>query len=156
MQNALGTAWQCWTATAWNDNAVEAKVTVLNQGTIHMPDKKSSFDLDNMTVVELTALRDAAESKRQEKLEDAKQAVLDRARSELQALGLSFETVMSGAARPSAKPGRAARKDAGEPIPAKFRGPDGQTWSGRGRLPNWLHTLEAEGKSRDDYAVKSE
>lgn len=119
-----------------------------------MADRKANFDLDNMTVGELTTLRDAAEAKRQEKLEDAKHAVLERARSELQALGLSFEAVMSGAARPSAKPGRTARKDAGEPVPVKFRGPDGETWSGRGRLPNWLHALEAEGKSRDEYAVK--
>lgn len=121
-----------------------------------MPDKKANFDLDNMTVAELTALRDAAEAKRQEKLEDAKQAVLERARSELQALGLSFETVMSGAARPSAKPGRAARKDAGEPVPVKFEGPNGETWSGRGRLPKWLHAIEAEGGSRDKYLVNPE
>lgn len=36
---------------------------------------KRGFDLDGMTVAELTALRDAAEAKRLEKLEDAKAAV---------------------------------------------------------------------------------
>jgi DNA-binding protein H-NS len=152
----LATKRSIWAAKAWNNDAIKAKEIVRHLGVSSMADKKASFDLDNMTVAELTTLRDAAEAKRQEKLEGAKQAVLERARSELAELGLSLEAVMSGAARPSAKPGRAARKDAGEPVPVKFRGPNGETWSGRGRLPSWLHAIEAEGKSRNDHAVKPE
>lgn len=116
--------------------------------------KRGGFDLDSMTVAELTALRDAAEAKRQEKLEDAKNAVLERARSDLAALGLSFESVMPGFAASTPKPERRTRKDAGEPLAVKYRGPNGETWSGRGRLPKWLHAIEAEGKSRNEYTVK--
>jgi DNA-binding protein H-NS len=155
-QNSLPMKYYFRAAKAWNNEPIKAKVNGRRLGVSSMADKKTSFDLDSMTVAELTGLRDAAEAKRQEKLEDAKQAVLERARSELAELGLSLETVISEAARPSAKPGRAARKDAGEPVPVKFRGPNGETWSGRGRLPTWLHTIEAEGKSRNDYAVKAE
>ena len=117
--------------------------------------KRGSFDLDGMTVPELIALRDAAEAMRQEKLEDAKNAILERARSDLAALGLTFESAMPGVAATliPARQQKRTRKDAGEPLPVKFRGPNGETWSGRGRLPNWLHAIEAEGKSRDEYAV---
>lgn len=115
---------------------------------------RRSFDLDGMTVAELTALRDAAEAKRLEKLEDAKTAVIERARAEIEQLGLSFESVFPKVAQSPAGSSRRTRRDAGEPVPVKFRGPSGETWSGRGRMPKWLQALEAEGKSRADFAVK--
>jgi DNA-binding protein H-NS len=37
--------------------------------------------------------------------------------------------------------------------PVRYRGPDGQTWTGKGKLPKWLAELEANGKKREDYAV---
>lgn len=112
------------------------------------------FDLEGMSVAELTALRDAAEAKRLEKLEDAKAAVIERARAEIEKLGLSFEAVFLNVGRtPSEKP-RRIRKDIGEPIPVKFRGPNGETWSGRGRLPKWLQAAESSGESRDKFLVK--
>ncbi|HEV7264161.1 MAG TPA: H-NS histone family protein [Falsiroseomonas sp.] len=115
---------------------------------------KRGFDLDGMSVAELTALRDAAEAKRLEKLEDAKAAVIERARAEIEQLGLSFESVFMNVPSSRPEPSRRTRKDAGEPVPVKFRGPNGETWSGRGRMPKWLQALEAEGKSRDEYAVE--
>ena len=38
-------------------------------------------------------------------------------------------------------------------VAVKYRGPDGQTWSGRGRAPNWLTGLEAQGRDRQDFLV---
>jgi DNA-binding protein H-NS len=40
-------------------------------------------------------------------------------------------------------------------VAAKYRGPDGQTWSGRGLTPRWMATLIASGKSKDDFLVGS-
>lgn len=40
------------------------------------------------------------------------------------------------------------------PVPAKFRGPEGQTWSGRGLMPRWLAALVAQGKTKEDFAIK--
>ncbi len=115
--------------------------------------RRSGIDLDSMSVAELTALRDAAEAKRLEKLEDAKNAVLDRARAELAAMGLSFEDVLPGASPVPVTPERRRRSDAGAPVPAKYQGPNGETWSGRGRIPKWLHALEARGRSRNEFAI---
>lgn len=36
---------------------------------------------------------------------------------------------------------------------AKFRGPNGETWSGRGLMPRWLTALVAQGRAKDDFAI---
>lgn len=38
--------------------------------------------------------------------------------------------------------------------PVKYRGPNGEAWSGRGSTPLWVRALEAEGKSRSDFLAK--
>lgn len=44
-------------------------------------------------------------------------------------------------------------KETRKPAPIKFRGPAGETWSGRGRTPVWLQTLLNQGQSADKYRV---
>jgi DNA-binding protein H-NS len=64
----------------------------------------------------------------------------------------------SKAGRPAkvklAKAPKAARKT-GQPVAAKFRGPNGETWSGRGLTPKWLASLVAQGHSKESFAVAS-
>lgn len=38
-------------------------------------------------------------------------------------------------------------------VAVKYRGPNGETWSGRGKAPNWLTSLEAQGRRRDEFLV---
>lgn len=38
-------------------------------------------------------------------------------------------------------------------IAAKYRGPNGETWSGRGRAPKWLEALEAQGRLRAEFSI---
>lgn len=60
----------------------------------------------------------------------------------------------------AAKGGR-ARKPAGSvtkslnPAPAKFRGPNGESWSGRGLMPRWLAALVADGRKKEEFAIAS-
>ena len=54
------------------------------------------------------------------------------------------------------KPGTSKRAHglAGRKAAAKFRDPKTKTtWSGRGMTPLWLKAYEAEGKSRDQFAI---
>ncbi|MDP1998763.1 MAG: H-NS histone family protein [Rhodoferax sp.] len=37
---------------------------------------------------------------------------------------------------------------------AKFRGPNGESWSGRGLMPRWLTALVAQGRTKDEFAIK--
>ena len=36
---------------------------------------------------------------------------------------------------------------------AKFRGPNGESWSGRGLMPRWLSALVALGQKKEDFAI---
>lgn len=40
-------------------------------------------------------------------------------------------------------------------VAAKFRGPNGESWSGRGLMPRWLTALVAQGQSKEEFAIKS-
>jgi DNA-binding protein H-NS len=49
---------------------------------------------------------------------------------------------------------RKPRDDIGAKRAAKYRGPNGEEWSGRGRMPNWLAALEAEGRGREEFLIQ--
>lgn len=51
--------------------------------------------------------------------------------------------------------GAAAKKKTASAVAAKYRGPAGETWSGRGLTPRWLATLISQGKTKEEFAVKS-
>lgn len=38
-------------------------------------------------------------------------------------------------------------------APVKYRGPNGEEWSGRGRSPQWLANAIEGGKKKEDFAV---
>jgi DNA-binding protein H-NS len=92
---------------------------------------------------ELLTIRDLAEKSRQNKLAEAKAAVLDEMKGKLSALGLSLNDVI---------PARRTRKSK-PTVSVKYRSPDGETWSGRGHAPLWLRQMELQGHNREEYAV---
>jgi DNA-binding protein H-NS len=49
---------------------------------------------------------------------------------------------------------RKPRDDIGAKQAAKYRGPNGEEWSGRGRTPDWLAALEAEGRGREEFLIQ--
>ena len=58
--------------------------------------------------------------------------------------------------RPAGRPdGRAGRVSTmrGVKVPPKYRGPEGETWAGRGATPRWLTALLKEGHSIEDFAI---
>lgn len=117
--------------------------------------KHENFDLDALTVPELTALIEAAEAARDGRMAGARAALRAEMVEKAAALGLSPEALLkAGTSPPTPAPGgRKVRRDAGQPVPAKYRGPNGEEWSGRGRPPNWLAALEAEGQGRERYRL---
>ncbi|MES2878354.1 MAG: H-NS histone family protein [Pseudomonadota bacterium] len=52
------------------------------------------------------------------------------------------------------KPIKEAKVKSSNPAPAKYMGPQGESWSGRGLMPKWLSTLVAAGHSKDGYLIK--
>ncbi len=111
-----------------------------------MSDSKPPFDLDRLTVPELAELIEAAQAKREEKMEGAKSALLTEFRDKAAELGLSLKALMSA---PQPAPESKPRRNKGEKVSPKYRNPEtGDTWTGRGREPGWI-----KGKNRDDFAL---
>ncbi|OYU45451.1 MAG: nucleoid-structuring protein H-NS [Burkholderiales bacterium PBB4] len=46
-------------------------------------------------------------------------------------------------------------KKAGAVVAAKYKGPNGETWTGRGLTPRWLAALVAQGQAKEDFAIKA-
>jgi DNA-binding protein H-NS len=119
-----------------------------------------AVDLDRMSVQQLTALIAAAEAKRREKLDEARVALRAEMERKAAELGLSAGDLFAQTA-PQETTGQGTRRrrprsDAGVKYAAKYRGPSGEEWSGRGRTPRWLVALEAEGRRREEFSVKPE
>nr|WP_326531409.1 H-NS histone family protein [Rhodoferax sp.] len=47
------------------------------------------------------------------------------------------------------------KSKSGVAVAAKYRGPQGETWSGRGLTPRWMASLLAQGKTKEDFAIKA-
>jgi DNA-binding protein H-NS len=113
-------------------------------------------DVSQMTAAELKKLIADAE-KALRKLEDrrlaeAKKAVEKAAKQ----YGFAIEELVSadGAPKPKRKP-RARKTTKGPKGVVKFRNPANpeQTWTGKGRKPNWINEGLAAGKTLDDFAI---
>ena len=124
-----------------------------------------AVDLDRMTVQQLTTLIAAAEAKRRDKLGDARAALRAEMEQKAAELGIAFGDLFSAsgqqapAEQAAGKNGkrtrtRKPRDDTGTKRAAKYRGPNGEEWSGRGRMPNWLVALEAEGRGREEFLIQ--
>jgi DNA-binding protein H-NS len=122
-----------------------------------------AVDLDRMTVQQLTTLIAAAEAKRRDKLEDARAALRIEMEQRAAELGISAGDLFSAAGQqaPAEQAAgknvtrtRKPRDDIGAKRAAKYRGPNGEEWSGRGRMPNWLAALEAEGRGREEFLIQ--
>jgi DNA-binding protein H-NS len=52
--------------------------------------------------------------------------------------------------------GRGGRRSAmkGRTVAPKYRGPDGDTWAGRGARPRWLTALLKEGRKLEEFAIQ--
>lgn len=85
-------------------------------------------------------------------------------REKMQAFGITVKDLQPGKApKKSAGPlpgkKRAAsgsKKATGAPVAAKYRGPEGQGWSGRGLTPRWMAALIAQGHTKEEFAIPAD
>lgn len=85
--------------------------------------------------------------------------------AKMQAFGISLKDIQAETTRnaktrskskptPKAAKPKAAKPARGTTVAAKFRGPNGETWSGRGLTPKWLAALVAQGKTKEEFAIQ--
>jgi DNA-binding protein H-NS len=67
---------------------------------------------------------------------------------QLEALGSSVASLGGKVAR-----GMRGSLLKGRKVPAKYRGPEGETWAGRGARPSWLVAAIKEGKKLEDFLI---
>ena len=106
--------------------------------------------------------------KLQQKVREIKRRDFDKVVAEIisnmQAYGISVadlvkakkasfkNTPTSSRAKNVPKPRQASTK-AKAALVAKFSGPNGESWTGRGLTPRWLAALIAQGHKKEDFAV---
>ena len=93
-----------------------------------------------------------AEQMRQQETE---QAVAD-IKAKMKAYGLTARDLGFSSGGSPAGGKRAPRRAAGAPkAPAKYRGPNGESWSGgRGRKPQWVVDALAKGRKLEEFEIK--
>lgn len=120
-----------------------------------MPDSDGKIEtliaaLPGLSMEELGQLSDAIAKAREDMATAGRAALLEEFRLKADRLGVTLEELIGGGAAEASRP---QRSDAGKKVAAKYRGPNGEEWTGRGRMPNWLAALEAEGRSRDEFLI---
>ena len=116
--------------------------------------------LESLNIGELRRVVAFAQAQIREREAGEKAATREELQKLAQERGFSMTDLFGELAPHSAtKRGRKsgeAGKSERAPVEAKYRGPNGELWSGRGRMPKWLHAAETEGKSRDSFLINPE
>ena len=103
--------------------------------------------LPDLSIGDLSRLAEAVETARQERAVASRRALVEEFQAKAQALGLSLDDLVAAS--------RSKPPAAGKKVAAKYRGPNGEEWAGRGRAPTWLTALEATGRTREEFLVAS-
>jgi DNA-binding protein H-NS len=114
-------------------------------------------NLGTLSLDELVALRDEVAKAIEGKVAE-EQAELQKRLDALSGYAVEAGSSPAKRGRPAGRSGarggrRASHPLKGTKVPVKYRGPNGETWSGRGLAPRWLTDLEAKGKKRETYLV---
>jgi DNA-binding protein H-NS len=116
---------------------------------------KPGLNFSKMDLAELLQLRDEIETALNGKIAMERQELQSKM-SELAALERKRSKTGGGGKTP--EPGIPSKRKPhplkGKKAKAKYRGPKGETWAGRGLAPRWLTDLEKKGKKREQFLIK--
>ncbi len=120
-------------------------------------------NLDQMSPEDMLALVEAAidrlpgetlsdligyiQAKQRSREEEKRNTLLAKWREEAARMGMQIRL------EPIGTPSRGRGTGGSKSIAPKFRGPNGETWSGRGIAPKWLTALEATGRNREEFRI---
>lgn len=122
------------------------------------------MELTKLSVTELKRLKSRIDAEIARRTDHTRRDLLKKIQKMTAEAGLSITDVLgekSAAAAPKGKRAVAAKKatpkgSKGKVAP-KYRDPanGAQTWTGRGRKPQWVASWLAEGKALDDLLIKN-
>ena len=102
-------------------------------------------DLNNLSVTELQAMIDNAESALKEKQASQRKAVYAQIKELAASVGATVDIYESDKKQP-----RKVVK-----VAPKYRNPDNaeMTWTGRGVMPVWMRTLTESGRDKSEFLI---
>lgn len=108
--------------------------------------RMASINLSKMSLKDLLALQDDLEQAIANAQLREKQEVISQMEALAQEAGFSMNELIGGKGRGKGK---------GSVSAAKYANPDNraETWTGRGRKPNWLVEKLKKGASLEDFAI---
>jgi DNA-binding protein H-NS len=104
----------------------------------------SAYPFDELVGLQIEIEREV-EARKTSEIEVLRAKVTESAQS----LGVSIHEIFGLSAH---TPKRQTRHARGK-QPAKYRGPNGEEWSGRGPAPRWMKPLLAKGKTKEDFLI---
>ncbi len=110
--------------------------------------------ISSLNYTELDELSALIQRERAGKLDEARRTLMAEIEEKAASIGLTPDQLFGQSRNAPEKPKR-GKKTGQQSAPAavKFRSPNGQTWSGRGRKPTWLTQAEAGGQSAEEFRV---
>lgn len=98
---------------------------------------------------ELLAQREALDKQ----IEESRKAELNSAIAQVRQLIAEWSMTPEDCGFKSGAASAGKKANSVSAVVPKYRGPNGETWAGRGRTPIWLATLEAEGRQRSEFLI---
>ncbi len=109
----------------------------------------SPVELASYSFDELLALKKEIDSEVESRKAKEIQALRAKVTESAQALGVSVPELFG-----LQQPAKRMTKHPRGKQPAKYRGPKGEEWSGRGPAPRWMKPFLAKGKTKADFLIK--
>lgn len=106
-------------------------------------------NIDNLSLSDLNDLMTRTQKAIAAKKDEEKSATMNELRALASAKGFTLDELMG-----RAPGGRRQRSDKGVKLKPKYKGPNGEIYTGRGPTPKWLKALERKGEKREKYLVK--
>jgi DNA-binding protein H-NS len=102
-------------------------------------------DLNNLSIDELQAMIENAESALKDKQVSQRKEVFVQIKALADSVGVSVEIHETGK----------KQKRKGAKVAPKYRNPDdaSQTWTGRGVMPKWVRTLTESGRDKSEFLI---
>jgi DNA-binding protein H-NS len=117
----------------------------------------NDIDLDKIDLASLKKLAEAASEKFNSRKKGELKTMVAGWLADAQAVGYSAADVIAEmrgrSGSTGARRGRTPRADKGAVTPLKYKGPQGELWSGRGQPPNWMKPFLAAGKKKEDFLI---
>jgi DNA-binding protein H-NS len=108
----------------------------------------AKLNLKRLSVEDLVRLRDEIETALSGKIAMERKELQEK----INALD-SFQNKRAGTRAETTREPRRVNPAKGKKAAPKYRGPNGETWAGRGLAPRWLVELEKKGKKRESFLI---